>query len=328
MNWPACDNPWLLLLAGFAVLPWLRSRSIAHASGSVSHMPMDKLATRLLMLSNTLASLAIIAMALGIAGLHKPAHQVDRVGTGAHVVLLIDRSRSMDQPFATERNAMVGAAVAGFESKGRIARRVLSEFVSNRTNDMFAMVAFSTFPIPVLPLTGKQAIVQGAISSGDFGRGLSQTNMAAGLERALEYFTNEPYTGSRIVLLVSDGAAHIDGVTRRDLTELLEVSRASLYWIYIRSRNGPTLFGEDEDYSPERSLHDFFAATGAPYRAYTAESSSDLKRAVNDVNRLQNLPLHYAEQIPRLPLQHIYFLIAACCLLPLLFLRATEVRQW
>lgn len=328
MNWPACDNPWLLFLAGFALLPWLRPRAYLHASGSVALLPADQFANRLMAVVKLLASLGIVAAALGIAGLHKPAHQISRVGTGAHVVLLIDRSRSMDQPFATERNAMVGAAVAGFESKGRIARRVLSEFVGNRSNDMFAMVAFSTFPIPVLPLTDKQPIVQAAIKSGEFGRGLSQTNMAAGLERALEYFTNEPYTGSRIILLVSDGAAHIDGVTRRDLTELLEVSRASLYWIYIRSRNGPTLFGDDEDYSPERSLHDFFSATGAPYRAYTAESSSDLKRAVEDVNRLQNLPLHYDEQVARLPLQRYCFLFAALCLMPLLLLRATEVRQW
>ena len=193
---------------------------------------------------------------------------------------------------------------------------------------MFGMVAFSTFPIPVLPLTDKQQIIQAAIQSGEIGRGLSQTNMAAGLSRALEYFINEPYTGSRIVLLVSDGAAHIDGVTRRKLAELLEASRSSLYWVYIRSRNGPEIFGDEEDYSPERSLHDFFSSTNNPYRAYTAESASDLKRAIEDVNRLQNLPLHFNELVPRLPLQHYCFAFAALCLLPLLFVRLTEVQRW
>lgn len=328
MNWLALQYPWLMLLAVGAGLPWLLMRSVAHISGSVAVLTADKFSDYLVFAVKLLTSLAILAAVFGIAGLHQPAQWLKRVGTGAHVVLLLDRSRSMDQPFASERNAMVGAAVAAFDSKGRIARRVLSEFVDNRSNDLFAMVAFSTFPIPVLPLTDKQAIVQAAIESGEFGRGLSQTNIAAGLERALEFFTDKPYTGSRIVLLVSDGAAHIDAVTRRDLTARLDASRASLYWIYIRSRNGPAIFDDTEAYSPERSLHDFFAATGAPYRAYAAESPADLKRAVEDVSRLQNLPLHFQELVPRLPLQRYCFAVAALCLLPLLLVRASEVNRW
>ena len=331
MTIPAFDNSWLLLLALFCVLPFIRFSATRQHIGTVSLLPVDTLSNHLIVLIKLLTGIAIVAASLGIAGIHKPAHSVSRVGTGAHVVLLIDRSRSMDQPFATVRNAMtgVGGLAAGrFASKGIISRRVLSDFVDKRRNDMFGMVAFSTYPIPVLPLTDKQEIIQAAIQSGEIGRGLSQTNMSAGLERALEYFINEPYTGSRIVLLVSDGAAHIDGVTRRKLTEMLEASRASLYWVYIRSRNGPEIFGDQQDHSPERSLHEFFAGTTNPYRAYTAESASDLKRAIEDVNRLQNLPLHFDELVPRLPLERYFFALAALCLLPVLFIRLTEVQRW
>ncbi len=331
MTLPAFDNLWLLLLALLAVLPFIRLSSTRHRVGTVSLLPVDQFSERLGFVLKLLCAVAISAAALGIAGLHKPAHTVSRVGTGAHVVLLIDRSRSMDQPFATVRNAMTGVsglAAGRFDSKGSISRRVLSEFVDKRRNDLFGMVAFSTFPIPVLPLTDKQEIIQAAIQSGEIGRGLSQTNMAAGLERALEYFVNEPYTGSRIVLLVSDGAAHIDGVTRRKLAEMLEASRSSLYWVYIRSRNGPEILGDQQDRSPERSLHEFFSGTNNPYRAYTAESASDLKRAIDDVNRLQNLPLHYSEMVPRLPLERYCFALAALCLLPVLFVRLTEPQRW
>lgn len=331
MTLPAFDHPWVLLLALFAVLPFVRFSSTVHRVGTTGFMPVDRLSEYLIRALKLMTAIAIAAAALGIAGLHKPAHTVNRVGTGAHVVLLIDRSRSMDQPFATSRNVMtgVGSMAAGrFASKGSISRRVLSDFVDKRSNDMFGMVAFSTFPIPVLPLTDKQALIQSAIQAGEIGRGLSQTNMAAGLERALEYFINEPYTGSRIVLLVSDGAAHIDDVTRRRLAVLLEASRSSLYWVYIRSRNGPQIFGDQQDYSPERSLHDFFSSTNNPYRAYTAESASDLKRAIEDVNRLQNLPLHFNELVPRLPLERYCFALAALCLLPLALVRMTEVQRW
>jgi len=331
MTTPAFDNPWALLFVLFSVLPFIRFGATTQQVGTVDLLPVDRFSTRLIWLVKLLSSIAIVVAVLGIAGLNKPAHSVSRVGTGAHVVLLIDRSRSMDQPFATVRNAMTGVgglAADRHDSKGSISRRVLSDFVDKRQNDMFGMVAFSTFPIPVLPLTDKQDIVQAAIQSGEIGRGLSQTNMSAGLERAMDYFINKPYTGSRIVLLVSDGAAHIDGVTRRRLAELLEASRSSLYWVYIRSRNGPEIFGEQKDHSPERSLHDFFSSTGSPYRAYTAESASDLKRAIEDVSRLQNLPLHFDEVVPRLPLERYCFALAALCLLPLLFARLTEVQRW
>src|SRR5690606_17389106 len=127
------------------------------------------------------ASAAMLAaLLLGLSGPFLPASETERIGEGAQIVLLLDRSRSMDQPFGGQsfENPLDNR---GADSKGTVARRVLSQFVAQRRSDQYAMLVFSTNPIEVLPLTDKPDPIQAAITAGNVGRGLTDTDVGSGI---------------------------------------------------------------------------------------------------------------------------------------------------
>ena len=326
---------WVLALLPLAALPLLRPLASAIPFswiGLVTADPFSQWADRVLRAAGVLA---IASLVLAAGGLHRPAYEVERIGHGAHMVLLVDRSTSMDRPFAV-RKIVDAAALSKRRPKGEVARELLSKFVAERRNDRFGMVVFSTFPIPVLRPTDHHEVVHASISAGDAGRGLAETNIGAGLEQALEYFEGQPYTGARIIVLVSDGAGEISQTPRLRIAHRMQRLRVSLYWIYIRSARGPVIFDSPEsdggtavrEMTPERALHEFFSQMGGAYQAYTAESPEDLERAIADVNRLQNLPVRYVETIGRRDLSAVCLAIAFSSLVLLVAAKLMERSSW
>ena len=325
--------PWLLLLLPLSVLPWLWSGQAAVSVPSLDMLPHDRFSELLSVLLKLTASLALAGLVFALAGPYRPAETETRTGQGAQIILLLDRSSSMDQPFYNKDYAHIpGLAqpLARMESKGSVARRVLSDFVSARKNDRFGMLVFSTRPIEVLPLTGKQPMVLAAIQAGNVGRGLAETNIGTGLMRAMQYFEDQAYTGSRIVVLISDGAAELTVGDQSRIKSMLERNRVSLYWIYIRTNNSVGLFETVDSVSlaPQQQWHRFFTEMETPYRVYTAENPEDLERAIDDVGRLQNLPILYEDIIPRRDLARPFYILVVLLLLLLTLARAFEVRSW
>lgn len=340
-------HPWLLALLPLALLPlWL-------ASGSplpypwLALMPRDVPSEVARWLLRGLGVAALVALVVALAGPYRPEYRVERVGKGAEIVLVLDRSRSMDQGFAgtSKTRAPTGTGPEAIdyymqrqqrrgESKNKVARRMLSEFAARRPDDRFGMIVFSTLPIHVLAFTQKSEAIQAAITAGNIGRGLSETDIGLALQSALGYFEDRPYTGSRIILLVSDGGDQLDADTQAHIRELMRRRRVALYWIYIRSSNSPGLNappGESAaaaDNVPEYSLHRFFQTLGTPYHAYAAENPEDLQHAIDDVNRLENLPITYYDAIPRRDVSTPCYAAALACVLLLLGASLLELRQW
>lgn len=343
------DTPWLLALLPLALLPLCLQPGTAVANTWLVAQPRD-LASSLLDLA--LRAAAVLAMAgslVGMAGPHLPELQVERQGQGAEIVLVLDRSRSMDQSFAGARtNAPTGTgpeALAYYSnlranearsSKGQVARQMLAEFAQRRPADRFGMVIFSNLPIRVLGFTSKPEIIQAAIQAGNIGRGLSETNIARALQSALAYFEDRPYTGSRIVLLVSDGGDKLDINARNRITEQARKHRVGITWIYIRSPRSPGLMREiavdtlqpsaQEELAPEQFLDRFFRGLQVPYRAYEADDPDSLQRAIADLDRLENLPITYLDTVPRRDLSGWAFGVALASVLMLLLARRLEIR--
>lgn len=331
------SEPSALLLLPLALLPWLRTGRALLTYSSLAMVPRDPWSSIAGLAFRLLASATIALLVLGLAQVSRGETRVERLGQGAEIVLLLDRSRSMDQSFYTVtrvEDLQPTLASPTRESKASVARRLLAEFAAKRSEDLFAMVLFSTLPIEVIDFTSKQAVIQAAIEAAAVGKGLADTDIGAGLERALSLFDGRPYMGSRIILLVSDGGAHLDVGTRERLTHLFKLHRVSLYWIYIRSFRSPGLLAgrnidpQTDDTVPEHFLHKFFLGMGTPYRAYEAENPDALQKAIDDVNRLERLPIQFTEVLPRRDLSQLCYGAALACALLLAAMKFMEVRRW
>lgn len=326
------DHPWVLLLLPLCLLPLLARAGAAIRYSTLLLIPKDRPSRLLDVGLRVTAAAAIAVLLLGLSGPFLPATEVERIGEGAQIVLLLDRSRSMDQPFGGQsfENPL---DMRGADSKGTIARRVLSQFVAGRRNDQYAMLVFSTQPIQVLPLTDKPEAIQAAITAGNVGRGLTDTDIGNGIVAAAKLFNDLPYTGSRLVLLISDGGARLDTATRTEIANLLQLNRVALYWIYISSRNSPdlgTASGEApaDGTAPARTLHAFFNTLDTPYRVFDAEDPDVLATAIAEVNRLQSLPIRSFDLQPRRRVARVFYACGLAFLLVLLAAEIMERRAW
>ena len=327
------DNPWLLLALPLALLPLLRTPLQALPHPNLGLVPHDAAGDALSRVLRLAAVVGIVLLVLGLAGLSRGERVIERVGTGAEIVIMLDRSRSMDQGFGKLASGKQ-LLLHGGESKNAAARRVLREFVNGRPNDAIGLLDFSTRPIFVLPLTNRHEVVQSAIEATGLGRGLAETDIGLALIEGLRYFDERPFTGSRVLLLVSDGGAQLDEVTREKITASARKHRVSLYWIYMRGQGSPGLKVEFKDEQnqrdavPEYFLDRFFTGLGVPYRAYEAEDPEELNKAISDIDRLQRLPTRSAEVVPRQSLAPWTFGSALLLLLPVLIVSALQVTRW
>lgn len=349
---PGFETPGWLLLLPLAALPWLLRRREALPNTWAATLPHDAASDAIAFALHAASALAIAALVLALAGPYRPEVRIERVGRGAEIVLVLDRSRSMDQGFAGGRPApgVKGTGPEALEyysklrsaqnrsSKGQAARQLLGEFAAKRPNDRFGLVMFSTLPIRVLGFTQKPEVVQAAIAAGNIGRGLSETNIGLALDAALGYFADRPYTGSRIVMLVSDGGDRLDAAVRERIAQQVEKHRVAIYWIYLRSAmsgslapGGAGLGGEapaGAEAAPEYFLHRFFESLGTPYRAYEADNPEALQKAIDDVDRLENLPIVYEDVVPRRSLAPWALAAALAAVLLLLAADRWEIRRW
>jgi mxaC protein len=341
------DHPWLLWALPLAVLPLLAQPGATLANAWAAWAPRDRASQAIGWAVRVVGALALAALVIGVAGPYRPEYDVERIGKGAEIVLVLDRSRSMDQGFAGARPAGIkgtGPEAIDFymsqsagrlrESKGKVARKLLSEFIAGRPDDLFGMIVFSTLPIRVLEFTQKNEVIQAAIAAGDVGRGLSETNIGLALDMALSSFEGRAYTGSRIVMLVSDGGDRLDPDTKERIAYLARKHRVAINWIYLRSANSPGLVlaegeaAENADTVPEYALNRFFESTGASYHAYEASDPEALKKAIEAINRLQNLPITYLDTVPRRELALPMLGLALGCIALLLAASLMEIRRW
>ncbi|HSV69225.1 MAG TPA: vWA domain-containing protein [Methylibium sp.] len=338
------DHPWLLLALPLALLPWWQRPREALVWSWGELLPPDRASDLLDVGLRAIASLAVAALVVGAAGWYRPAYEVEQVGQGAEIVMLVDRSRSMDQPFVTgaarhQQPSLLSyqtgreAADKSRQTKQQVAREMLAGFAAQRGADRFAMETFTTLPIRVMGFSQKPAAVQASIAAGKIGRGLAETDIGLAMLDALDLFRDRPYTGSRIVMLVSDGGDVIEPERRDNIAKLAREYRVGIYWIYIRSHRSPGLRAEEAamangETAPEYFLHRFLGGIGVPYRAYEAEDPEALKRALADVGRLENLPISYRDIVPRRDLARWAWGAALALVLTLLVAKLTEIRTW
>jgi mxaC protein len=323
----AFEAVYLLWLLPLSVLPFVASLFERHATPSIAQLAIDNFSVWLNRLLKWIGLLAIVSLIIAIARPYLVEQSVTLTGKGAHIVFVLDRSASMNETFGGK------TPDENEESKAQAARRLLSQFVERRPHDLFAVAGFSTQPFFVSPLTEHKSAIQAAINSLDT-PGLAFTNVAKGLGMGLSYFDSQPYTGSRVVVLVSDGAATLDHRAQKTLRDWFERYRVSLHWFFLRTENGLGIFSKPESPSddnpkimPELYLHKFFKSLSVPYHAYEIETAESLEAAIAELDQLESLPLVYQELKPRQSLSVWCYGLALVWVSLLLLVKFMEKRQ-
>jgi len=328
MNYTVAAPQWLWLLI-LAPLPFFISTLRLTAFPAIEGLPGDTLSSFVNLAIKSAAAFAIGAVAIGLAQPYRLAENVKLLATGAHVVIVMDRSLSMD--FALDDDE----AGAGKESKTILAAQMLADFVKRSTHDQFGVVAFSSAPVYVLPISGHRDAVLAALKALQR-PGIEGTNVGLGLQLALNMIAHDPQATSPAILFASDGeyggAGFFQVNLQETLRKLFQREHVHLYWLFLRAHKGnedvfsPPPKGEEDspNTKPERHMDLFFKTLGVTYRVFWADSPHAIRDAVAEINRLETRPVTYYEQIPRISVARIFYGIAAFASLLLVLAKLLE----
>ncbi|WP_368621918.1 VWA domain-containing protein [Paraburkholderia sp. BR13444] len=318
--------PWMLVLLPLAALPLLRRRSDTLVFSNVAWLPADDLGRVAGWLVRGGAALAIAAIVVGLAAPGRSQLQVLRTGSGAQILILMDRSQSMDEPIGSK-----GVESPRGDSKNFVARAALTRFVEQRPNDRLAFMMFGTNPVLAMPFTYNHRVIEAAVAATAIGRGMPDTELDRGMLAAIAQFDERLSSGRRAIVLVSDGGALLDETMRRRIEEGLRRNRIALYFIYLRS----SVFSPDlnatqpaSGSSAEAQLHRFFLTLKTPYRLFQAEDPKAMMAAIAEINRQQNATTTFVEHLPRQDLSPYCFALALFCAALLVLLHQLQVRSW
>lgn len=242
---------------------------------------------------------------MSLTGPYIPERTVQRVGSGAEIVMLVDRSRSMDDPFLSREQLTTSSRAVGKEnSKRRTANKYLMAFVNKRPDDRFGFILFSNKALDILPLTYNKDTIRAVIKASSLGKGLSETNIAKALIKAAEMYNEQTYRGSRTVLLVSDGGQQMTTEEKQTITALYQQENLSLYWIYMGEITGLALNKQGDENAwaadrPEKKLHAFFESLNIPYRVFETDSVTSFSATMDTIDNQQHQTLMVEELMPR-----------------------------
>lgn len=233
-------NAWVLFFLPLIAVPFIFFQSSNNNYSWNEMIPSDPLSTIIGVLLKFLSSVIIALLVVLLAEPFSDQKVVERVGEGAQIGLVLDRSASMDDPFSG------GGDKAG-ETKSAAASRLIIDFFEARTNDMVGVITFSNSAMFVLPLTENKEAIKAAVTA-TAGNALFQTNIGAGLTSSAALFNEVADSGSRAVILLSDGAGRIDANTQQKIRDWFDRFDIGLYWIVLKQEGGISIF--DEDYVP------------------------------------------------------------------------------
>lgn len=319
--------PWVLWFLPLAFIPLIfKETSLQYYSWN-EMIPKDRLSSIIAIILKFIATLILITIIVGLSGPHSQQREIEKTGIGAQIGLVLDRSASMDDPFAGNDQSKVG------EMKSAAAARLITDFVNSRKNDMMGMVSFSNSAMYVLPLTDNKNAIIAAVRA-TAGNALFQTNIGSGLTTGAELFNKVPDSGSRAVILLSDGGGRIDAATQEKIKDWFGRLKISLYWIVLRQPGGMSIFNtsfkprDDDPLPPQIELNEFFKSLNSPFQAYEAEDPKTLQKAIEDINQKERKPIKYFEKIPGQDYSTHCFITAALLMIALLTLKLIEVRSW
>ncbi|MDP1596063.1 MAG: VWA domain-containing protein [Methylotenera sp.] len=317
-------TPWAFLLLPIALLPfWLKGHQ-GKGYTWLEMLPEDKLSDRLNWGVKVITSLLLVSIVIALASPRGHDEKVQRTGKGAQTVMVMDRSVSMDHPFTGDNSGNVA------EIKSAAARRIITQFIDSRPHDMMGVVGFTNSALYGVKITTNRDAIHAAIIAAT-SPSLNQTNIGAGLTEGLGLFDKIENSGSRALILLSDGAGKLSPRVKFLLSQRLKERKLSIYWIMLREPGEPSIFSKEvyeEDRVPNSIvLHKYFQTLGLKYNAYEAEDAESLESAIRDIDSREKKTIKYTETIAGYDYSRVFIIIALVLGLFLLIIKNLRVHE-
>ena len=289
-------HPWFLLLLPVVAVPFLLKSRHAQTYSWLQMVPADPFSETANRLVKAATSVMLLCLVLALAGPQGDSHQEQKIGKGAQSVFVIDRSVSMDHPFAGQSTGGHAA-----EIKSAAARRLITAFIDSRPDDMMGVVGFTNSALYGMKITTNRDGIHSAIQAAT-GPALNQTNIGAGITNAVTLFENIASTGSRAIVLLSDGAGKLSPRVKYQIQKQLTGKKINLYWIVLREPDDISIFSDnvyEEERVPEAiALDRFFRSLKIKYKAFEADNATALESALREIDAKEKNVIQYAIMIP------------------------------
>ena len=163
--------------------------------------------------------------------------------------------------------------------------------------------------------------------------GLNQTNIGAGITQAVSLFDKIENSGSRAIILLSDGAGKLSPRIQNEIRQEMQKRKLSLYWIVIREPDEISIFTKVDQFAegtmpPSVELHQYFKSLKINYHAYEADNPMALQSAIQDIDSREKKRIRYTITIPGHDYSFELLLAAMVLAVSLLVAKNLRVYSW
>lgn len=251
--------------------------------------------------------LAVVALAVAVAGPRKGNATAVVPGEGIDIALSLDISSSMEQRF-------------GNSSRLEVTKDVIREFIRQRENDRIGLVVFQKDAMSLSPPSLDYDALDRMVADVESGLLPDGTGIGVGLANALNMLQDST-AASRVVILLTDGEHNADSINPEEAAQLAVALKIRVYTIGVISGDSP--FNNRE--IDEALLQDIADRTNARY--FTASSPEALADVYQEIGSLETSRIS-RESFERFTELAPWFAGAAAALLLLeLVLRGTLLRR-
>lgn len=318
-------HPWALLLLPLTLAPFVFRGQQGQQYSWVEMVPADRVSDIASLALRIATALMLLFIVLALAGPQGAERKIPKIGKGAQTVMVIDRSVSMDHPFAGDSSGRAG------EIKSAAARRLITRFIDSRPDDMMGVVAFTNSALYGVKITSNRDAIHAGIKAAT-SSGINQTNIGAGITTAASLFDDIQSSGSRAIILLSDGAGKLSPRIKFRIKESLKKKGLSLYWIVLREPDDVSIFNGiayEEGMAPAAiELDQFFQSLGVKYKAYEADNPTALQSAIQDIDSREKHTIQYTVTLPGRDYAKPLIVLAIALGLLLLVAKNLRVHAW
>lgn len=318
-------QPWALLLLPLAYAPFLFKSHHGQIYSWLEIIRPDRVSDIANLIVKSITALILLSIILALAAPQGADKKVQKVGKGAQTVFVIDRSVSMDHPFAGDSSSGVAA-----EIKSKAARRLITNFIDSRPDDMIGVVGFTNSALYGMKITTNRDAIHAAIKAAT-GSAINQTNIGSGITAGMAMFDQIQSSGSRAIILLSDGAGKLSPRVKFKIAEQLTAQKLNLYWIVLHEPDEISIFTDQvfaDGKVPSIDLDRYFKSLKIKYKAFEADNPTTLQSALQYIDAKEKNDIRYSVNVSGHEYSRDLIILALLLSLCILIIKNLRVYSW